>query len=500
MTFLLETKNLSKSFPGVHALKNVNFQCQSGIVHGLVGENGAGKSTLIKVISGAHHVDQGEMIFRGEKVSFRSPRDAISKGVRVVYQEFTLIPYLTVAENICLGSLPTKFLSIDRKAMNQRACDYMGRLGLTLAPELLVKDLSIAEQQFVEIVKATSQETSLLILDEPTAALNSQQVDRLMALIKDVQKTGIGIIFVSHRLSEVLRICDEITVMKDGEIVDTYPTASLNQDLLVSRMVGRELRYTFPERSIDPSSEPFMQVKNMVSKSMRHPVSFSLNRNEILGVYGLEGQGQREFLRTLAGIEIAIDGQIILAEKPIPYKKVREAIRNGIAYTPADRKAEGLAISLPVQKNLGMPTLVCNGNQIVNFKKLTSVVNQQVKNLRIKVTSHQMSTVNLSGGNQQKIVIGKWLGVNPKVLILDEPTRGIDVESKMEIYSILRDLSNSGVGIMVLSSDLIELIGLCDRMIVFFEGRITGELKFEEFSEEKIMTYATATNSPGVEK
>lgn len=494
MSFLLETKNLSKSFPGVHALKNVNFQCQSGVIHGLVGENGAGKSTLIKIVSGAHHIDQGELLFKGQKVSFRSPRDAISKGIRVVYQEFTLVPYLSVAENICLGSLPTKYLSLDRKSMNRRACNFMERLGLNLDPDMLVRDLSIAEQQFVEIVKATSKETSLLILDEPTAALNSQQVERLMVLIKDVQKTGIGIIFVSHRLSEVLHICDETTVLKDGEIVGTYPTSELNQDVLVSRMVGRELRYTFPEHSTQPSKEPLLQVKNMVSKSMLHPVTFTLHRNEILGVYGLEGQGQREFLRTLAGLETPIEGQTILAQKTIRHRRTREAIRNGVAYTPADRKAEGLATTLSVQKNIGMPILNSNRGQIIYLKKLTLAVEQQVKNLRIKVTSHQMKTVNLSGGNQQKIVIGKWLGVNPKVLILDEPTRGIDVESKMEIYTILRDLSNSGVGIMVLSSDLIELIGLCDRMIIFFEGRITGELGNEVFSEEKIMAYATGAS------
>jgi ABC-type sugar transport system ATPase subunit len=497
MDFLLETKRLSKYFPGVHALKNVDFKCQAGLIHGLVGENGAGKSTLIKIVSGAHRADQGEILFKGHKVSFRTPHEAIAFGIRVVYQEFTLVPYLTVAENICLGSIPLKKMMIDRKAMNRKSSYYMDMLGLNLDPNTLVKDLSIAEQQFVEILKAISHEASLLILDEPTAALNTQQVDRLTALIQDIRNTGIGIIFVSHRLPEILQICDEVTVMKDGEVVDSCSSSMLNQDMLVSRMVGRELRYTFPARPNERSGKILMDVDSFASKAMRYPVSISLQLNEILGVYGLEGQGQREFIRSLAGLEESNKGQVRLSSGSAVVRNPYNAIRSGIVYTPADRKAEGLAVTLSAQKNLGMPYLVCRGKSIVNINEVTSVYDKQVQDLRIKVFSPQVRIDNLSGGNQQKIVIGKWLSVNPKVLLLDEPTRGIDVESKMEIYAILRQLSDAGVGVIVLSSDLIELIGLCDRMIVFFEGKITGDLTYQEFSEESVMTCATGTNPRG---
>lgn len=500
MGSLLEAKQISKKFPGVQALKDIHFSCQAGVIHGLVGENGAGKSTLIKIISGALKADQGQILFKDQICDFKTPHDAITAGIRVVYQEFTLVPYLTVAENIFLGSIPMRRGMIDHKAMNQQAVAYMEKLGLDLDPGQMVKYLSVAEQQFVEIVKAISQEASLLILDEPTAALNNYQVERLMALIGEIRKTGVGIIFISHRLPEVLRICDIVSVMKDGEIVGTYPAESLNQDKLVSLMVGRELRYAFPARLEEKADTLLMEVDSLSSQAMKHPISLQLRQKEILGVYGLEGQGQREFLRTIAGLENSNGGQVKFGAKSVSIKSPRSAIKSGIVYTPADRKGEGLATSLTVIANMGMPLLVKERGFTVKSSKLIDDCRKQIQNLRIKVPSIQAPVANLSGGNQQKIVIGKWLSIHPRVLILDEPSRGVDVESKMEIYAILRQLSESNIGVIVLSSDLIELIGMCDRMLVFFEGQITGDISSEDFSEETVMTCATGINYRGVQQ
>jgi ribose transport system ATP-binding protein len=297
-----------------------------------------------------------------------------------------------------------------------------------------------------------------------------------------------------------LNICDTITIMKDGDVVDTCPCSELNQDRLVSRMVGRELRYTFPQRAVraqQPADTVLMEVQELASRATKHPVSLNLYQNEVLGIYGLEGQGQREFLRTLAGLETPISGSVHINGQPAAIKNPREAVRSGIAYTPADRKGEGLATDLSARMNIGMPALVRGRGSFVDKHEMVTRCEEQIKDLRIKVASQQTRVVNLSGGNQQKIVIGKWLSVKPQVLILDEPTRGIDVESKMEVYVILRQLADSGVGVIVLSSDLIELIGLCDRMMVFFEGQITGSLDHEEFTEERVMACATATNGHG---
>lgn len=495
MNTILESINISKSYPGVQALCNVNFKCANGTIHGLVGENGAGKSTFIKIVSGALQPDSGSLLYKGENVVFHSPNDAIKSGIRVVYQEFALVPYLSIAENIFLGSLKKRGSLIDRNDLNRQVRQFLELLNISLEPASLVQDLSVAEQQFVEIIKAVSQRTSLLILDEPTAALNSLQVKNLFSLLNNLRDSGVGIIFISHRLPEVLEICQSITVMKDGRVVGDYENKQLSEDQLVSLMVGRELKYAFPATKSQKNKTELMKVDGVRSTVMKALVSIHLHKGEILGLFGLEGQGQREFIRTVAGLSPKSEGSIAVFGERIGARNPLEAIKNGIAYTPVDRKGEGLAISLPIFTNLGMPTLVRGNKFFVNRKHLFGVCQKQIQDLKIKLSSVNQPISSLSGGNQQKIVIGKWLSIDPKVLILDEPSRGIDVESKMEIYRILRELCDSGIGIMVLSSDLIELIGLCDRILVFHDGEITGNIDRSRFSEELCMTYATGISN-----
>lgn len=494
---LIAIENVSKRFPGVQALKNVNFSCSKGTIHGLVGENGAGKSTLIKVISGVYHSDEGRILYKGQRVHFHSPSDAIKNGIRVVYQEFGLVPFLSIAENIFLGNFPGKGLFFSKREMYKHTEAIMQSLGFDKSPDTLVADLSVGEQQFVEIMKALVQKANLLILDEPTAALLPNEVEKLFTIIRDLKNKGVTVIFVSHRLPEILEICDIVTIMKDGEIVGTFETSSLTEEDIVNLMVGRTVEVTFPKRltEMKRKRELLMEVKRFVPASTGKPVSFQLFEGEILGFYGLEGQGQRTVMRSLFALESVLSGEIRLRSESVRIKTPHDAIRYGLIYTPASRKEEGLALILSVYENIAMPILIRQKANLVRNRELLKVCRRIISEFNIKVSNLNQRVLNLSGGNQQKVVIGKWFSEYPRVLLLDEPTRGIDVGSKIEIYKILRELSNQGIGIIVFSSDLIEMIGICDRILTFYENEITGEIRWQDFTEEIIMAYATGTHS-----
>ncbi|MCD6254072.1 MAG: sugar ABC transporter ATP-binding protein [Thermotogae bacterium] len=493
---LVVAENISKSFPGVQALKKVNFSCSEGTIHGLVGENGAGKSTLIKVISGLYRPDEGRILYKGQEVSFSSPRDAIKNGIRVVYQEFGLVPFLSIAENVFLGSFPGKGPFHSKKKMYERTKELMKMLDFHKDPDVLVTDLSVGEQQFVEIMKSLVQKSRLLILDEPTAALLPNEVEKLFKVMKNLKSRGVAIVFVSHRLPEILEICDIVTVMKDGEVVGTYEANALTEEEIVNLMVGRKLDFAFPERPkrLTEGREVILEVNEFTPVSTAKPVSFQLFKGEILGLYGLEGQGQRSVMRALFGLEHA-SGEVKIHSNPVKIKNPGDAIINGLIYTPADRKEEGLALILSVYENIAMPALNRARKKVINDKELKGICENIIKEFNIRTAGTYQKVLNLSGGNQQKVVIGKWFSELPRVIILDEPTRGIDVGSKMEIYKILRDLANRGVGIILFSSDLIEMIGICDRILTFYEGEITGEIEWQEFSEKSIMTFATGTHN-----
>lgn len=494
MNYLLQAKNLEKSFPGVKALENANITIKRGEIHGIVGENGAGKSTLIKCICGVHQPDNGEIIYKNKKTNFSNPKDAIKEGIRVVHQEFSLVPYMSVAENIFLGAFPEKMKTIDKRTMIKDAEELLDKMNINIDPYSLVKDLSVAEQQFVEIIKAFSNVGSLMILDEPTAALNNTEVEKLFRLMKNIREKDVGLMFISHRLPELLEICDSITVMKDGGVVGTYETASLNEDKLVSLMVGRELKYVFPDHSDDIKDNVIFDVKEVSSNLLPEKNSFKLYEGEILGFYGLEGQGQRRMLRLLYGLDPIMEGTISLRSSVIKINNPYAALKYGVAYVPPDRKEEGLALNLSVLENLTAPYYLKSKENIIRNDKLKEIGNPIIDEFNIKTSSSETLVKCLSGGNQQKIVIGKWLSIDPKILLLDEPTRGIDVDSKMEIYDILRRLIQMGIGVIIYSSDIIETIQLCDRVLTFYEGKINGELTWQEINEEKIMSYVTGTD------
>lgn len=487
---LLVADRISKKFPGVQALKDVSISCYKATVHGLVGENGAGKSTLIKILSGIHKPDWGRIVFEGKEVAFSSPRQAILCGIRTVHQEFSLVPFLSVAENVFIED--SHFL-VSHKKMISKASKLSEMLGFNTSVRATVSDLSVGEQQIVEIMRALAHEAKLLILDEPTASLTPSEVEKLFEVILKLKRNGTSVIFVSHRLPEVLRICDVVTVLKDGEVVGTYETGDLTEERLASLMVGREMKQMFPERSnkIDENCA-LLQLRELCVKRLSRPVNLTLYRGEILGLYGLEGQGQRELMRALGGLEEIYSGQILISGKQTRIKNPVDAVKHGVIYVPPDRKVEGLALNLSIYENIGMATLMISGNKLVNSKKLYRAFEKVVQSFSIKTTGPSQRVINLSGGTQQKVVLGKWFGseFSPKILLLDEPTRGIDVSTKAEIYLKLRQIAKSGIGVIVSTSDMLEMLGLCDRVIVFHDRRITGECKWEDFSEEKIMVLA----------
>jgi len=486
---LLEMKDIGKSFPGVQALQGVSLTVREGQVHALLGENGAGKSTLIKILSGAYGKDEGEIAFEGRPVAIRGPQDAQDLGISTIYQEFNLARDLTVAENIFLGHLPTRGIRVDWGTVRRRSREILDRLGSTIDVDAVVSTLSVAEQQLVEISKSLNRKTRILVMDEPSAVLGEGDLERLFQVVRALQAQGIGIVYISHRMREIFELADEVTVLKDGRYVGTRQVAAVNMDELVRLMIGRDLKEVYPRR--EPRlGEVLLEVKDLRRARLVHDVSFQVRAGEIVGFAGITGSGRTEVVRAIFGAD-AHGGEMRVAGEPYRARSPTEAIGRGIALVNEDRKAHGLFLKLSVTVNVTVSALkgLCRLGVIQRGRE-KSLVRKMIQDLRIKTPDASFIVLNMSGGNQQKVILGRWLSLDTKVLIMDEPTRGIDVGSKSEIYQIMNELTQRGVGIIMISSELPEVLGMSDRILVMREGTIVGELARAEASEEAIMRHA----------
>lgn len=491
--FIVEMRNITKDFPGVRALEKVTFTCEKGQIRALIGENGAGKSTLMKILAGVYQPDGGEIFLKGERVVVHNPWEAQQLGISIVYQEFNLIPYLSVAENVFLGResrSPWGFL--DEERLHQHALEHLDRIQADLDPRRWVSELTVAQQQLVEIAKALSLNARILIMDEPTAALSAEEVERLFNIIRALKREGVTIVFISHRLKEVFDIADAVTVLKDGKEVGTRKLQEVREENLVGMMVGRKLNETFPPKSKGTQKKPILQLKGVGRERLLKDVNLSLYPGEIVGLAGLEGQGQRTLIRAVFGAEPTDQGEIFFEGKKInEINSPREAIKLGIGFIPSDRKEEGLILDFSVEENIALPSL--QKRQFLGFIKKgeeRKVVNGIVSEIDIKTPRIDREVRYLSGGNQQKVMLAKCLVVGPPLIILDEPTRGIDVGTKIEIYHLMRELAEQGRALLIFSTDMMEVLGMCDRILVMHEGGIVRELSGSEATEEEIMRAA----------
>ena len=485
-------KGITKAFPGVIALDHINFSAEKGEVHAIAGENGAGKSTLIKILSGAYTADEGEIWLDGKQVTINSPSHGRKQGVMVIYQELSLVPTTSIAENIFLGNLINKGGFIDRKEMNRRAHEALEEIGFGhLDPNRLVGTLSVAEQQAVEISKIIVENAKIVVMDEPTALLPPQEVETLFRIIDKLKSKGITVIYISHRMEEVFELGDYVSVMRDGHSVGEWPIAEVTQSSLISSMVGRDITNMFPKEHV-PIGETVLEVKGLTHTGLFEDVSFHVRRGEILGFSGLVGAGRTEVMMTLFGAMHRDAGEVFLHGKPIHITSPHVAISNKIVYIPEDRKKLGLDLRAKISDNiaLGALDMLCNKLGFVNKKAEQQLCQQQKQQFRIKTHDMSLPANSLSGGNQQKVVLAKWLSRDVDVLILDEPTRGIDVGSKEEIYHLITELARQGKAIIMISSELPEVLGMSDRIMVMYEGRVMGELSAEEATQERVLAYS----------
>ncbi|MEI5667826.1 sugar ABC transporter ATP-binding protein [Bosea sp. CCNWLW174] len=490
---MIELTGITKSFPGVKSLDDVDFSARAGEVHALLGENGAGKSTLIKTIAGAYMPDTGTIRFDGAERRWASPREAKKAGIHVIYQELVLFPELSVAENIFIGEEPrNRFGLIDRKALRAGTRDILARLGQALDPDTAVKTLTVADQQMVEIAKALVGEVKLLVLDEPTAVISGREAELLFERVRGLRDAGVCVIYISHRLEEIFALADRVTVLKDGKLVGTRAVPDIDRDGLVALMVGRALEDIYPPKRPTPvKANPILSVRRLASAPRVKDVSFDLHPGEILGLAGLVGSGRSETAHTIFGSRTCDAGEVALAGEPLPAGSPSTAIARGLGLLTEDRKGEGLMMRLDAAANLSAPTLErFTSGPFLDRDKEVAAMREEIARFRIAVPGPRAGVNHLSGGNQQKILIGRWARACRKVLILDEPTRGVDVGAKVEIYRIVHELAATGVGILVISSELPEVIGLCSRILVMKEGAIAGELAGEAISEQAIMRLA----------
>jgi ABC-type sugar transport system ATPase subunit len=498
--YALQMKGITKEFPGVKALDNVTFSVKKGEIHALCGENGAGKSTLMKVLSGVYPngTYEGEILINGQKVEFKSIKESQDAGVGIIYQELALVEEMSVAENLFLSHDLMRAKVINWNKIYAEAQKSLEHIGLHIDPQTKVGDLTVGKQQLVEIAKALTKKTDILILDEPTAALTESDVDVLMGLLNELRDKGVTCIYISHKLGEVMALADSVTILRDGQTISTDSIHDLTEQKIISKMVGRELTELFPYEPHPISEENIMEVKNYSviddkGKRVINDVSFTLKKGEILGISGLMGAGRSElFISLFGGLKGKKTGSVKIAGKETAIKAPAEAIKEGLAYVSEDRKRYGLVLGMDITKNTTLSAL----NKVMKLKVIDNAL--EVKNaaeltgkMKLKAPNLEALVGQLSGGNQQKVVLSKWLMTNPKVLILDEPTRGIDVGAKYEIYKIINELVSEGVGIVIISSELPEVLGMSDRVIVMAEGTITGEFTREEATQEKIMMCAT---------
>jgi ribose transport system ATP-binding protein len=488
---VLAVGEVNKSFPGVQALRNVSFDCLSGEIHGLVGENGAGKSTLMRILAGAMPPDSGLIRLRGEGVVLRSPRHAHDLGIAMVYQDTRLVDDLDVAQNIWLEREPGRFLLIDRRSMETQAAAILDRLGLEIDLRRTAGELTSAERQIVEIARALTADPAVLILDEPTSALDPGEVERLGGILRSLQKGGTGIVFISHRLPEVLEFANRITVMKDGQIVTTVLNQGITEDFLVSKMVGRQLSLAFPPKS-SKSGPNRLEVRNLSSPGKFREISFTVAAGEIVGLGGIQGNGQSEIARALYGL-VPVSGEIRLDDARMTLRSPGHAIQAGVVYVPADRRAESIFAPHSIRRNVAAPHLPSWSRfGILNHSLEQNAVNDVVTRFQVRTPSLEQPIGFLSGGNQQKVVVGRWVLAKPKLYIFDEPTQGVDVATKLELYRVIRELAEQGAAVILLSADLLELIGLSDRILVIAHGSIVDRVAAVDATEERIIGSAVS--------
>ncbi len=485
---ILVLEHVSKVFPGVKALDDVSFAVQKGTVHALVGENGAGKSTLIKILAGIYRADEGKIILNSSEERFNTPHESQVKGVSVVHQELKLSETLTVAENIFLGNLIYKSGLVDWAAMRKKARQMMEELGIDIDVDSLVEDISVAKKQIVEICKAININCSLLIMDEPSATLTTREQTIMFEIIRKLKAEGMTIIYISHRLEEIFDLADNATVLRDGKQIDTFPVADVDRKKLISLMVGRELVNEYPKAQVEPG-KTVLEINHLNRKGVLEDISFHVRAGEILGFAGLVGSGRTEVARAVLGIDKIDSGEMILEGKPISQKSFREAIRNGFGLVPEDRKEQGLVQILSVKENISMVKMENIIKHGVVKPSLEEKYGQEyVEKLNISTPSLDTEVQYLSGGNQQKVVIAKWIMQQSNIIFMDEPTRGVDVGAKAEIYELMNEMVREGKTIIMISSELPEILGMSDRVMVMHDGKIAGELSREEASQEKIMT------------
>jgi methyl-galactoside transport system ATP-binding protein len=495
--YVLELNQISKEFPGVKALDQVTLKVRPGTVHALMGENGAGKSTLMKCLFGIYKPDDGEIYINGQKTEVTNSKDALSHGISMIHQELHPVPYRNVMENIWLGRFPTKglgpFQFVDHTKMYEDTEKLLKDLEIELSPKDLVKSLSVSKIQSIEIAKATSYNSKVIVMDEPTSSLTGNEVEHLFRIINDLRRKGVAIIYISHKMEEILRISDEVTIMRDGKYIGTWASSELTTDLIISRMVGRELTNRFPERSNQPG-DVVLKVEGLTSifpKSFRD-VSFELKKGEIFGVGGLVGAQRTELIEAIFGLRTVKSGKIFIKGKQVNIKSPVDAKRNKLALLTEERRVTGIFPLLSIREN----TVIANlgkyraSTGLLDDKKMKEVAEESTKKLRVKTPSIKTHIRNLSGGNQQKVLIGRWLLTEPDILMLDEPTRGIDVGAKYEIYTIIADLAKQGKSIIMISSEMPELLGMSDRVMVMCEGKISGVVNGQTTNEQEIMRLA----------
>jgi inositol transport system ATP-binding protein len=494
--YILEMENITKAFPGVVALNNVVLKVRKGTVHALMGENGAGKSTLMKILIGIYTPDSGTITYKNEKVTIASTNIALNMGISMIHQELSPIPYMTVAENIFLGREPVnRYGLINKKKMVENTKALFAKLELHINPNSLMKELSIANTQMVEIAKAISYDSSLIIMDEPTSAITEKEVDHLFKIIRSLKEDGVSIIYITHKMDEVFKISDDITVFRDGCHIQTIPAAETNKEGLISMMVGRELSNIFPKEDAE-IGDVILSVRNITRKGKFQNVSFDLHRGEILGFAGLMGAGRTEVMECIFGIEKYEEGEIYINNNKVDIKTPQDSIKQGMALLTEDRKLTGILSVLSVKDNMVLASIDKYRKGIfLNKKEINFICEKEKDKLEIKTPSIEQIIKLLSGGNQQKVLISRWLLTSPEILILDEPTRGIDVGAKAEIHRLMSKLAQEGKAIMMISSELPEVLGMSDRVIVMHEGRISGEFLRGDVDQAKIMQCATGTSS-----
>ncbi|RGD91461.1 sugar ABC transporter ATP-binding protein [Clostridiaceae bacterium AM27-36LB] len=497
--YKLELKGICKSFPGVKALDNVQLSVRPGTVHALMGENGAGKSTLMKCLFGIYKMDAGEIYLDGEKIDIKDPDDAMSKGIAMVHQELQPVLARSVGENLFLGRFPTKNYGplkvIDHKKMYEDTKMWLDEVGMDFDPKAQLGSLSIGQMQSVEIAKAVSHQAKVVIFDEPTSSLSDKEVDALFRIMNDLRSKGVAMIYISHKMDEIKRIADDITVMRDGGYVGTWPAAEMTTEQIIAKMVGRELTNVYPDKD-NEIGDVVLEVKDLCSihpKSFQH-VSFKLRKGEILGFGGLVGAQRTELMEGIFGIRGVASGEVYMHGKKVNIKHPIDAMNAGIGLITEDRRGNGIFGCLSIKDNVGVSVYnkYLKAGFVLDHKKINTVVDDSIKKLRIKTPSMKEHIANLSGGNQQKVIVSRWLANDPDVLIMDEPTRGIDVGAKHEIYEIMNDLAKQGKAIIMISSEMAELLGMSDRVCVMCNGRLTGEItEKEEMSQANVMQFAT---------